>query len=136
MNEFKGLCLMAGLHISTAAQYLGVEYFMIKAWAEGRVDCLNSVFHNLMALIARQEGAIARIITKKISIYDEIGHPSSDHDAQKLGWPSLGVWLALEKRALEEVGKPIFSPPYEPDRVFRFTSRSPGDLEDPVWPSR
>ena len=108
MTLFKIALSRLGLSQSEAAAFLKVSVNTVKSWSAGRNPVAPGAWDELFELSDRQEHAAQNMMDE----WEEAGQPSDvelglasdNHEAQSLGWPSVGAQLAVFARFWELSG--------------------------------
>ena len=104
------LISMAGLSHREASDYLRVRLDTVQSWHRKTKpnQASEGVIGELKALIAAQENAsnqfldMVKTISAQHGVPDviELGYPADDHEAQALGLPCVGAWMAMAGRCV------------------------------------
>ena len=78
--------------------------------ARGVRSTPNGVLNDLRDLIDRQATAADAAVDQIAALAPpeiEIGYPADDHEAQALGWPSVGAWRGMAARVVADLDVPV-----------------------------
>lgn len=132
MTLFSALLKLSGLSTREAAAFFHVRPDTVKSWSAGRNPAPPGVFDQIYTLIDEQETAAG----EGVKIWEkagqaptvECGVASDDHEAQGLGWPSVGAQMAMYARMAEMLAREceiILSP-----RGATFSTAAAADVHD------
>ncbi len=115
VTPFALLASLAGLSREEAGELVGFPLDTVKSWAAGRRPARPEALAALRGLIAAQERGAAEALAEIARVIAaqgapdriDIGFPSDDHEAQTLGFPSVGAWGAMAARVLARSPIPI-----------------------------
>ena len=107
MTLFSSILKLSGLSIREAAEFLEVRPDTVKSWSAGRNPVPAGVMDQLHDLLEMQEKAAGEAVKlweeKGSTGQIEFGYAADDHEAQSLGWPSVGAQMAACARLWEMV---------------------------------